>query len=1388
MQKSKNILSAIMCVCIMVFCLGIADIMPNVILRAEGESAVVTSGNWTDAGNYSTSLSGSGTEEDPFIVATAQDLAYIATLAYEKVTKYYKQTADIDLAEHFWTPITYGYLKYDGAGYTIKNMKISLLNGMDNYGTYTQGLGFVKCLEADSGIKGEIKNLNFENAEIIDERSADNDKEKCSGIVAGKSLGLIQNCSVQGTLDSVRVGGVVGYNATSEESGKTDIYGTIKNCSAKVKITAKTHAGGITSINHGVITDCKVWDSNIVGVYSVGGIAGTSGTTEDDNTTIRQHSSIVNSYVYTDSSASSVLADTPQSGAGATNKAGGGLVGYNYSEVSNCMSDGVLVGVKVTSNQFGATGINNAITNSGVNYVTNYAGGLIGYNDGAVTNVYSKTAEYDNACVVGEYAGGLIGWNGIEGTISNAYAVQRVWASYQGGVIGNNKNANACENVFYSTDVSDYNRGYKTEKDGENNDIQVPKTLNIVGTGTAITSGVTGKISFDLVYKNKSTSILFSKVVNGNTEWLSGWTGAIAGNNTYVYPILKFLVDDNKYANAGADNLEGKVPMPYDKFYSVTFMLGASNKPNNTSYITIDDFANKEYVDSVSHHIKIPTEEIYTKLGDANIKYKKEVVWYSGSYNGNKYEEGAEYSNNTTYKAFLKNVEYTIKYYLWNEDKQNYEEIDDYKDERLKYNANYVSGGADLKQTYTYESTGFNMPFLNYKDSTGYEKGLGVVWKIDENDDTVFDSSGSLRGKTIHNLNNTVFSTSADKKIKLYGKIQKALYSIQLNVNGYKDETFYSGGTSKVSGTFTIDGADSAATTIKLKDIVNYGSSFDLSVYNDNGTARSIGIKDITLGNVEWTFLGFGIYGTKTVITGPDMKNLEDKVWEYATSYTTFTKNYVYNTTNGETIIQLYAVYTTKIKTVKFYTTTDLDEKYTHLESNDLNIDFNTAISDYQLPSTTNNNFKIPTGMEFKNWFYVVDKQKVEFDITQPVMSNLELYADYGYKKYQITFEINKDGAETNFTDEVKIEYKSVIGEALFTQLFQDEAKREEWLPTKEGWICTGWYLDQECTKPVFLINGDDYEISADVKMPNEEETLYAGWRTKKFKLSLNANGGNAGSTSIIEIEYGKNIVDTLDGLSEDKLPTRVGMGLVAWSLDVNDKFDTVEKIMGTQNFIPIAGTEVNINGENITIGQIMPDIGAEGTILSVYAIWRNSCKVTMDTGSGKFTSENAVFDEKDANVLNFWIWEKVKDARDSNFKLSDYTPVLDGFLFKGWYTVDKTGKITETSQEFSEDYYFGSATELKVRAKWEIDPKADYIAPDNTQSIIITLICVGAIVIALAVSLYLHAKSKDGYVNEKQFQKIQSAKGRFSYNPHDKQAVEKRKQDMEDRINSREE
>jgi len=132
--------------------------------------------------------------------------------------------------------------------------------------------------------------------------------------------------------------------------------------------------------------------------------------------------------------------------------------------------------------------------------------------------------------------------------------------------------------------------------------------------------------------------------------------------------------------------------------------------------------------------------------------------------------------------------------------------------------------------------------------------------------------------------------------------------------------------------------------------------------------------------------------------------------------------------------------------------------------------------------------------------------------------------------------------------------------------------------------------------------------------------------------------------------------------------------------------------------------------------------------------------------------------------------------------------PKLEGFTFEGWYIVGNDGKITESSPKFSNDYYVGNISELRVRAKWEIDPNATYVAPDNTQGMIITLICVGGIIIALAVSLFFHAKSKDGYVSDKQFQKIQSIKGRYSYNPYDKEAKEMRDKEIEEKYKNKDE
>ncbi len=99
------------------------------------------SGNWTDykATGYD---SGSGTAADPYIIKTAEQLAYFSArvTSGKDQSAYVYLGASIDLAEHYWIPI--GTLTkdgkafkgvFDGRGYTISNMKVKWhCNGNEN--------------------------------------------------------------------------------------------------------------------------------------------------------------------------------------------------------------------------------------------------------------------------------------------------------------------------------------------------------------------------------------------------------------------------------------------------------------------------------------------------------------------------------------------------------------------------------------------------------------------------------------------------------------------------------------------------------------------------------------------------------------------------------------------------------------------------------------------------------------------------------------------------------------------------------------------------------------------------------------------------------------------------------------------------------------------------------------------------------------------------------------------------------------------------------------------------------------------------------------------------------------------------------------------------------
>lgn len=289
-------------------------------------------------------------------------------------------TADITLTppaegESNWSP-KWGYDGiFDGNGKTITGLTIE-------YGEATYA-----GLFAQLGENGTVKDLTLKDVNIT--------AAYYTGAVAGRNYGTIENCSVDGTVESSsnNAGGITGYN-----------NGTITGCSASGKVSANTNAGGIAGcLVRGRITDCHS-SAEVNGNYLVGGVAGSM----NENTTLAACSS---TYSVTATGAGDVSV--------------GGVVGYinTGATVAACYATG-----SVTAKQ-------------GYN-VGGVAGSSFG---GALTACYhAKGTVFGSATV-----GGVLGLNqtgtGISGTVTACY-----WSDYDGSGIGEDET-----NTGETTQVTD---------------------------------------------------------------------------------------------------------------------------------------------------------------------------------------------------------------------------------------------------------------------------------------------------------------------------------------------------------------------------------------------------------------------------------------------------------------------------------------------------------------------------------------------------------------------------------------------------------------------------------------------------------------------------------------------------------------------------------------------------------------------------------------------------------------------------------------------------------------------------------------------------------------------------------------------------------------------
>ena len=217
---------------------------------------------------------GKGTEAEPFVLKTAEHLAWFRDYVNEghpsacaKIaddvkeidmsTICHKADTEKQVAELSWTPIGNFGNKYqgtfDGNGKTISNLYINATSD------YTGFFGYAE--------KGSIKNITFNNAKV-------NSSGDYTGILAGyeeycfiENIKTLANCSVIG---KGKVGGIAGY-----------ALGNISNCENHAMVNGTSTVGGIigcyrSSANS--ITSCANYGAVTGTESSVGGMVGFFGS------------------------------------------------------------------------------------------------------------------------------------------------------------------------------------------------------------------------------------------------------------------------------------------------------------------------------------------------------------------------------------------------------------------------------------------------------------------------------------------------------------------------------------------------------------------------------------------------------------------------------------------------------------------------------------------------------------------------------------------------------------------------------------------------------------------------------------------------------------------------------------------------------------------------------------------------------------------------------------------------------------------------------------------------------------------------------------------------------------------------------------------------------
>jgi len=380
------------------------------------------------AGSEASLFEGEGTEESPYLIQSAKDLATLSALSWGKAygsVLFFKQTVDINLGTHAWIGIcdnngavdgwvnvddtTYGFDGvYDGNGksitinqssgnnfagifWAIRNGKVKnlVLNGSITAGSYSGTLTARVCGSATiSGITNNI---------TLTKDSASTDNNNFFGMIGFITKGIAATINISDCInngDMVTSGNHTGGIVGGVYEGATALVLYITNCSNSGEISGKAYVGGIISkvtANTTCIINGCVNTGKIVGAGNyAGGIIGFSLANSTNTVTNCINQASVSAVIYAAGivggcnwNVNMNITDCENSGAITGNAYVAGITAYvhkggNYSgnKVENCTSNGKIK-------------VNGLVVKAKYGKVETYGGNIIGRFDGYVNVQWS---------------------------------------------------------------------------------------------------------------------------------------------------------------------------------------------------------------------------------------------------------------------------------------------------------------------------------------------------------------------------------------------------------------------------------------------------------------------------------------------------------------------------------------------------------------------------------------------------------------------------------------------------------------------------------------------------------------------------------------------------------------------------------------------------------------------------------------------------------------------------------------------------------------------------------------------------------------------------------------------------------------------------------------